>query len=66
MPTGGAVRASFGLASDFEDAERLLSFIEETYRDRVPESGGLLTRRRQRDAEGRPRRPAADAGSASG
>ncbi|MFI6762789.1 aminotransferase class V-fold PLP-dependent enzyme [Micromonospora sp. NPDC050417] len=34
VPTGGAIRVSFGLASNATDAERFLSFAEATYLDR--------------------------------
>ncbi|MGN9777608.1 aminotransferase class V-fold PLP-dependent enzyme [Micromonospora sp. H33] len=34
LPTGGAVRVSFGLASTATDAERFLAFAESTYLDR--------------------------------
>ncbi|MEU7799666.1 aminotransferase class V-fold PLP-dependent enzyme [Micromonospora arborensis] len=34
LPTGGAVRVSFGLASTAADAERFLAFSESTYLDR--------------------------------
>ncbi|MET8311035.1 aminotransferase class V-fold PLP-dependent enzyme [Micromonospora sp. NPDC005173] len=34
LPTGGAVRVSFGLASNAADAERFLAFAESTYLDR--------------------------------
>ncbi|TDC29015.1 aminotransferase class V-fold PLP-dependent enzyme [Micromonospora sp. 15K316] len=34
LPTGGAVRISFGLASTAADAQRFLSFAESTYLDR--------------------------------
>jgi selenocysteine lyase/cysteine desulfurase len=34
MPTGGAVRVSFGLASNASDAARFLAFAEATYTDR--------------------------------
>jgi hypothetical protein len=40
LPTGGAVRASLGLVSNIEDVERLVTFVEETYRDRPPERSG--------------------------
>ncbi|MFG3422699.1 aminotransferase class V-fold PLP-dependent enzyme [Micromonospora sp. NPDC049460] len=35
LPTGGAVRVSFGLASTAADAERFLAFAESTYLDRA-------------------------------
>ncbi|RKF25514.1 aminotransferase class V-fold PLP-dependent enzyme [Micromonospora globbae] len=34
LPTGGAVRVSFGLVSTMADAERFLAFAESTYLDR--------------------------------
>ncbi|MFG1652450.1 aminotransferase class V-fold PLP-dependent enzyme [Micromonospora sp. NPDC049275] len=34
LPTGGAVRVSFGLASNASDAERFLAFVEASYLDR--------------------------------
>jgi selenocysteine lyase/cysteine desulfurase len=34
LPTGGAVRISFGLASNAQDAARFLAFAEATYTDR--------------------------------
>lgn len=35
LPTGGAVRVSFGLASTAADAERFVAFVESTYLDRA-------------------------------
>jgi selenocysteine lyase/cysteine desulfurase len=32
---GGAIRASLGLASNIEDVERFLTFLEATYRDEL-------------------------------
>jgi selenocysteine lyase/cysteine desulfurase len=46
LPTGGAVRVSFGLASNQADAERFLDFAERTYRDRAPDLAGLEPRLR--------------------
>ncbi|HEV7933816.1 MAG TPA: aminotransferase class V-fold PLP-dependent enzyme [Actinomadura sp.] len=46
LPTGGAVRASLGLVSTIEDVERLVTFVEETYRDRSPDRSGLRPRER--------------------
>jgi selenocysteine lyase/cysteine desulfurase len=46
LPTGGAVRVSFGLASNVADAERFLDFAERTYRDKVPDLTGLEPRLR--------------------
>jgi selenocysteine lyase/cysteine desulfurase len=34
LPSGGALRASVGLASNVDDVERFLAFLETTYRDR--------------------------------
>lgn len=34
VPTGGAIRVSFGLASNAADAKRFLAFAEQTYLDR--------------------------------
>ncbi|WP_228830293.1 hypothetical protein [Nocardia beijingensis] len=34
LPTGGAVRVSFGPPSNIEDVERFLAFAEDTYRNR--------------------------------
>ena len=45
MPSGGALRASVGLASNVDDVERFLAFVEMTYRDRVAGTGGLAPRR---------------------
>jgi selenocysteine lyase/cysteine desulfurase len=45
MPSGGAVRASVGLASNVGDVERFLAFVEMTYRDRAVGTGGLAPRR---------------------
>ncbi|GIH20364.1 aminotransferase class V-fold PLP-dependent enzyme [Rugosimonospora africana] len=44
LATGGAVRASFGLASTFPDVERFLAFAERTYRDRRADTTGLPPR----------------------
>jgi selenocysteine lyase/cysteine desulfurase len=46
LPTGGAVRVSFGLASTYADAERFLRFAEATYRDRRIDTTGLPPRLR--------------------
>jgi selenocysteine lyase/cysteine desulfurase len=45
MPSGGALRASVGLASNVEDVERFLAFVETTYRDCAAGTGGLPPRR---------------------
>ncbi|SIN41619.1 aminotransferase class V-fold PLP-dependent enzyme [Micromonospora cremea] len=42
LPTGGAVRVSFGLASNATDAERFLAFVEATYLDREASSESPL------------------------
>ena len=44
MPSGGALRASVGLASNIEDVERFLAFVEMTYRDRLADTTGLTPR----------------------
>jgi selenocysteine lyase/cysteine desulfurase len=45
MPGGGALRASVGLASNVEDVERFLAFLQMTYRDRLVGTAGLAARR---------------------
>jgi selenocysteine lyase/cysteine desulfurase len=45
LPSGGALRASVGLASNVDDVERFLAFVEITYRDRVAGASGLAPRR---------------------
>jgi selenocysteine lyase/cysteine desulfurase len=45
LPSAGALRASVGLASNVDDVERLLAFVEMTYRDRVVGTAGLAPRR---------------------
>jgi selenocysteine lyase/cysteine desulfurase len=45
LPSGGALRASVGLASTLDDVERFLAFMEMTYRDRAIGTGGLAPRR---------------------
>jgi selenocysteine lyase/cysteine desulfurase len=45
LPSGGALRASVGLASNLDDVERFLAFVEMTYRDRVVGTDGLAPRR---------------------
>ena len=45
MPSGGALRASVGLASNVDDVEWFLAFVELTYRDRMIGTGGLAPRR---------------------
>ena len=44
LPSGGALRASVGLASNLGDVERFLAFVEMTYRDRTADAGGLAPR----------------------
>jgi len=44
LPSGGALRASVGLASNVEDLERFLAFMEMTYRDRLTDTTGLTPR----------------------
>jgi selenocysteine lyase/cysteine desulfurase len=44
LPSGGALRASVGLASNVEDLERFLTFVEMTYRDHVADTTGLTPR----------------------
>ncbi|REF00201.1 aminotransferase class V-fold PLP-dependent enzyme [Thermomonospora umbrina] len=46
LPSGGAIRVSLGLVSDVRDVERLIDFLVETYRDRVPATTGLRPRER--------------------
>ncbi|MEU4236626.1 aminotransferase class V-fold PLP-dependent enzyme [Actinoplanes sp. NPDC026619] len=46
LPTGGAVRVSFGIASTFGDVQRLLDFLASTYRDRRCDAAGLEPRLR--------------------
>jgi selenocysteine lyase/cysteine desulfurase len=46
LPTGGAIRVSFGIASTFGDVQRLLDFLAKTYRDRRASSDGLAPRLR--------------------
>jgi selenocysteine lyase/cysteine desulfurase len=42
LPTGGAVRVSFGLASTATDAERFVAFLESSYLDRDGDAGAPL------------------------
>jgi selenocysteine lyase/cysteine desulfurase len=44
LPSGGALRASVGLASNVEDLERFLTFVEMTYRDSPADTAGLTPR----------------------
>jgi hypothetical protein len=45
LPSGGALRASVGLASNVCDVERFLAFVATTYQDRVACADGLALRR---------------------
>ena len=45
LPGAGALRASVGLASNVDDVERFLAFVEMTYTDRVAGTGGFPPRR---------------------
>jgi selenocysteine lyase/cysteine desulfurase len=44
LPTGGAVRVSFGLASNLADVEAFLDFAERGYRDKSADLVGLAQR----------------------
>jgi hypothetical protein len=44
MPSGGALRASVGLASSIGDVERFVAFVETTYTDRMVGTDGLAPR----------------------
>jgi selenocysteine lyase/cysteine desulfurase len=44
LPSGGALRASVGMASNIGDVERLVAFLETTYTDRVVGTDGLAPR----------------------
>ncbi len=44
LPTAGAVRVSFGLATTTHDLDRFLTFAETTYRDRTPDTTGFPPR----------------------
>jgi selenocysteine lyase/cysteine desulfurase len=46
LQTGGAIRVSVGLASNLEDVERFLSFIEGAYRNQPVSTAGLAPRLR--------------------
>ncbi|HEX2312714.1 MAG TPA: aminotransferase class V-fold PLP-dependent enzyme [Thermomonospora sp.] len=46
LPSGGAIRASLGPVSTTGDVERLVDFLAETYRDRIPATSGLRPRER--------------------
>ena len=45
LPSGGALRASVGLASNVDDVERFLAFVQATYADRAADTSGLAPRR---------------------
>jgi selenocysteine lyase/cysteine desulfurase len=44
MPSGGSLRASLGVASNVDDVERLVAFIESTYQGRAVGTAGLAAR----------------------
>ncbi|KAK3328615.1 pyridoxal phosphate-dependent transferase [Cercophora scortea] len=44
LPSGGAIRVSFGIASNTADVDRFFGFVEKTYKDRVTSSEGLPPR----------------------
>ncbi|MEU9211876.1 aminotransferase class V-fold PLP-dependent enzyme [Streptomyces sp. NPDC048415] len=44
LPSAGAVRVSLGVSSQPRDIETFLTFVTETYRDRVPGVAGLAAR----------------------
>jgi selenocysteine lyase/cysteine desulfurase len=46
LPTGGAVRVSPGMVSNFQDIQNFLGFAERTYRDRPARVDGLAPRDR--------------------
>jgi selenocysteine lyase/cysteine desulfurase len=46
LPSGGAIRVSFGLASTAADVDRFFAFATKTYRDRITTSAGLQPRDR--------------------
>jgi len=48
LPSDGALRASVGLASNVDDVERLLAFVQATYTDRAADTTGLAPRRAAR------------------
>jgi len=45
LASAGALRASVGLASNVDDVEQFLAFVETTYADRTVGTGGLVLRR---------------------
>ncbi|MGH3625723.1 MAG: aminotransferase class V-fold PLP-dependent enzyme [Sciscionella sp.] len=46
LPSGGAIRVSFGTASTIHDLQRFLTFLARTYRNRTNTTEGLLPRTR--------------------
>ena len=44
LPSGGALRASLGVASNVADVEHLLTFVETAYQDRFVSAAGLTPR----------------------
>ncbi len=46
LPSGGAIRASLGIASNQADLDRLLDFLTTTYADIAPDLSGLSPRER--------------------
>jgi selenocysteine lyase/cysteine desulfurase len=44
LPSGGAIRVSFGIASTIDDVQRFLSFVEHTYRNRTNTTSELPPR----------------------
>jgi selenocysteine lyase/cysteine desulfurase len=46
LPTAGAVRVSFGLASTVDDVDRFIAFAQRTYQDRLTDADGLPARDR--------------------
>jgi selenocysteine lyase/cysteine desulfurase len=45
LPSAGALRASVGLASNVDDVDRFLAFVEMTYRNQAVRTDGLAPRR---------------------
>jgi len=44
LPTGGAIRISFGLVSNLRDVDRFVAWAEKTYKDRITGSEELPPR----------------------
>ena len=44
LESAGAIRVSVGIASNEADVDAFLAFVAETYRDRVPDTEGLVRR----------------------